>query len=518
MNSIPSEETYPHRENVSRLLTYGGDYRISLDPLTLRNKYGCAPEPDSSLLPFGSATASTISEIGFLAAGDAHHRINRCLMRETPHNVYLGEIARLRNQIIDIFNLESYQGTEVVFSPSGTDSHILASKLIVGSSKKRVLSVMVQPSETGSGIKSALMGGECQMPFQTNLENNPFGKIDVESISLRASDCSARTTQSIDDDLESLVSSAIQKYDRILITLTDVSKTGLLSPSPALALALKIRWPHVIEILVDASQFRISITTLNNYIKTDFMVIVTGSKFLSGPTFSSVLLIPESSTSRLIKRPLTSMGGINSSRAEWPQHWAGVQSLPNSCNFGLILRWAAALAELRAFLRIPEDQVTYIARTFEHAVSTWLDESQHFLFLKNPALRRDPSGTCESWDHIQTIFPFIMLEKHRGRKAKPLSLESTRLIYNQMNKRIAKNTGDRTQKIIAARCEIGQPVVCGETQGDQVAALRLCLSSRLIRQAAEDKESGMRNLIDRGITTLEKSEFLVRRIRSATSH
>jgi hypothetical protein len=34
-------------------------------------------------------------------------------------------------------------------------------------------------------------------------------------------------------------------------------------------------------------------------------------------------------------------------------------------------------------------------------------------------------------------------------------------------------------------CQIGQPVACGEIDGVEVSALRFCLSSRIIAQAAQ---------------------------------
>ena len=47
------------------LLADGGDARLTLDPITGRNKYGCPPAPDEGLAEFASSTASIITPAAF---------------------------------------------------------------------------------------------------------------------------------------------------------------------------------------------------------------------------------------------------------------------------------------------------------------------------------------------------------------------------------------------------------------------------------------------------------------------
>ena len=57
------------------LLREGGDTRLALDPVSGRNRYGCASRPDPGLGHFGSATASTISPEGYAAADALRTRL-----------------------------------------------------------------------------------------------------------------------------------------------------------------------------------------------------------------------------------------------------------------------------------------------------------------------------------------------------------------------------------------------------------------------------------------------------------
>ncbi|MQW78285.1 hypothetical protein GHK55_00425, partial [Sinorhizobium meliloti] len=64
-----------HLPSTAELLTLGGDERIELDAGQMTNKYGRKPLPDREIFSFGSATASTISDIGFSAAEKLRQRI-----------------------------------------------------------------------------------------------------------------------------------------------------------------------------------------------------------------------------------------------------------------------------------------------------------------------------------------------------------------------------------------------------------------------------------------------------------
>ncbi|WOH52246.1 MULTISPECIES: hypothetical protein [unclassified Bradyrhizobium] len=392
---------------------------------------------------------------------------------------------------------------------------MLAAKLVAGSTAAKTLAIMVQSEETGSDVADALAGAMYSRYAALGTPGaagNLDDSIDVRAIKIRTEDCGLRLIAAIDDELEAIVSTAATRYDRILVVLTDVSKTGMLAPSPSRVLDLKHRWPHIIEVLVDAAQFRLAPSTLRSYLVADCLVVVTGSKFVGGPAFSAMLLVPKAAACRLMKQELSPAISVTSARAEWPQHWNGVHSLHNVSNFGLLLRWCAALVELRAFRKIPEEDVRRVVQAFYNAITSWINDARHFELLEQPALHRRPSVTGEPWDQIPTIFPFLLFRIGRDGRRRPLAAEDTKTIFHQMRKNLVARTGlpEACEEISSVRCELGQPVLCGEREGARLAALRLCLSARLIVQAIDAGDRGVNLLIERGLTVLEKVAFLAK--------
>jgi hypothetical protein len=479
-----------------QLLAEGGDDRIVLDPLGRVNKYGARPTPDPGLAAFGSSTVSTISVDGFAAADALRIRLLLASNRETPAEIYLREIGRIRSELIHMCGLSEIGGLEAIFSPSGTELHTIAARLLARGGAARTLAIMVHPAETGGRVKNALAG---QVRPQAPAARGGH-LIDVTTVAIRAADGSPRPSETVDSEVEALVSAAVGRYDRILIVVADVSKTGLIAPSPARVLALKARWLGLVEILIDAAQFRIAMASLRGYLTHDCMVALTGSKFLTGPAFSAVLLVPEATAHRLMKNPLDTALGLMSARAEWPQNWPGVEALPQIANCGLLLRWEAALAELRAFRAVPEPYIRRFLEAFSQAIQARLNSDPHFGLLAQPGLDRRPVVTGEHWDQLPTIFPFLLYHVTSWGARVPLTTNETKLIYSI----IGENKESAT-----LRYELGQPVLCGNQYGINISALRLCIGARTIVENASNKNMDDDKIIRKALMVLDNVAFLI---------
>lgn len=405
------------------LLVEGGDDRISLD--SGRNAYGCKPYPDPVLAQFGSSTASTVSERAFGAADALRERIS-------GDSSFEREFGRIREEFASYCDLPVRTG--MLFCASGTDAHRLARDLASPG-----LTLMVAASETGRGVPDALSGGA------------------IRQIRIRDADGIPRAAGEIDDEVRIAVESCVKEKVRTLVVLVDVSKTGMIAPSLSCVAELKTRFPDWVEVLVDASQFRIMPATLRHYLVMGFMVAVTGSKFLTGPTFSGALLIPN--------RVVRDNGGEG--------------------NVGLLLRWEAAMEEFRAFRGIPEFRVESFLHRFADAVGKRLEEDPHFEPLAVPKLERRHSG----WDSIQTIFSFRMKKKGGF-----LDEAEAKRIHALMKEDLSHVSGHEAASLPVA---LGQPVACG--------ALRLGSSARL---AVEGAENGDR-VIGRALQALDKAAWLL---------
>jgi hypothetical protein len=497
--------------SAERLLIAGGDARLALDPLSGLNKYGCRPFPDPQLLAFGSSTASVISTEGFAVANQLRQKLLPAISTKSPSTVYALEMQRIRLEWLELCELSDVTGLELIFAPSGIDIHAIAAQYTASGASAPPLIIMVEANETGSGVASALNG--------TSVSGNQ--SVEVAQVSIRLDDGTPRPLAAINAEVEILVSKAAASDRRVLLILVDQSKTGLIAPSPACAIELHRRFPDNVDVLVDACQFRIAMPTLRAYLEQGFMVALTGSKFLTAPSFSAALLLPSTVAERLQKRAFPRGLLACSSRANWPTAWIGADRLDRTSNFGLLLRCEVALEELRRFRAVPQTAAIDFLQTFAKAIRQRLTSDPHFELLPVPQLDRRPLIAANSWDHLQTIFPFLLYEPQPAGRI-PLSREQTLIVYRQLQSKICTPISgiqnslwssthelDHPNSDIASiRCQLGQPVACGTRNGITVSALRLCISSRLIAEATVCDDKG-NTIIKNALTALDKTARLI---------
>ncbi|RJF98609.1 hypothetical protein [Noviherbaspirillum saxi] len=466
---------------VSQLLASGGDARIAIGPGGA-NRYGCRPAPDSRLLAFGSSTASTISEAGFIAASALRKKL-QADHALAPATVYARELERIRSELGGLCGFGTGLEPDMIFAASGTDLHLIAASLALRDRTQPLDVIIAGVEETGRGVPMAVTGHHFssssalgqQVVEGTSCLDAP---IQLHTVPVRNADGTPRNAAEIDCEIENLARQAITLYHRVLLVVVDVSKTGLVAPSPSCAIALRNAFPESIDLMVDACQFRISSATLQNYLGNGFMVALTASKFLTGPTFAGVLMVPDGVASG-IRRQLPSEGISNySSRADWPVDWYGADRLNSTANYGQLLRWEAGLAELRRFAAVPEARVTAILESFSNAVIARLQGDPRFEPLAVPALDRGHVASS-GWDCKQTIFPFLLYAAEKcGRR--PLSCEEVALVYQRIGQARDKAFANGNER---PGCEIGQPVAVGMRDGTEVSVLRICMSARLVADA-----------------------------------
>jgi len=493
--------------STAELLTQGGDARIVLDPARGLNKYGCSPLPDAGLAAFGSSTATTISATAFAAAERLRDRLDATASPGSAALVYASELDRMRAELADLCGIADLPDLEIVFAASGTDLHLLAAQLAAGGARAPLLALMVEASETGSGVPAAVAGRHFSIRAalgesvsEGSLVDGVTG-VEIAALSSRGVDGLPRPSHLVDAEVETRAIEAVKSGRRVLLTLVDVSKTGVIAPSPKRTLEIRRRFPDAVDVLVDACQFRLSRASLRAYLEHGFMVALTGSKFLTGPTFSGALLVPRTLAQRLKRQSLPTALGAYSARGDWPRGWTAARLLPDAANCGLLLRWEAALDELRAFRSIPDHEIAAFLSDFARAVETRLATDPAFEALPVPALDRRPLVDAGSWDEIPTIFPFLI----RGAGQRLLGREETAHVYSAL----AQDKSDLggSPSIAALRCRVGQPVPCGHRGGVPVSALRLCASARLVVEAASAR-SGAAIVIARAMAALDKAAWL----------
>ncbi len=558
---IPAQdEAHPraarHFPATEQLLAEGGDARIALNPATGANKYGCRPRPDANIAAFGSATATTISETAFFAAKQLRNRLaqhvatneharfpllNPLPIEPSPQSspasgrggererqssipageeaieslrkfnvidaadVYADEMNRIRHELIQLCGLDTCHGPDIVFAASGTDVHLIAAQLAAQAGSDAVRILIVDPAETGSGVPAALSGRHFSsrsalgdVVAQDSMLAQS-GRNDVVAIPIRLADGTPRPGADIDADFEQQVVTAAAAGQRVLLTMVDVSKTGMIAPSVACSVGLHRRFPDTLDVLVDACQFRIAPTTLQAYLKQGFMVGVTGSKFITGPSFSGALLIPEKLSKKLRTGSVADKLRPYSARADWPASWGKASQLDAVANFGLLLRWEGAMKELRAFRSVSNAAATHFLRTFAEAIRLHLASNPIFEALPVPELQRHPFVSTTGWDDIQTIFPFLLFHPVGTSEKNPLSSAETAQIYLAL-----QNESHEIDRV-----QLAQPVACGQRDGIAVSTLRMCASSRLVVEAVQQNGGDEQLVIKRALRALDKVAQLV---------
>lgn len=467
MQAPPLSPTLP---DTPQLLVAGGDARLALDPESGTNIYACPPFPDPELAAFGSSTASVISTAGFAAADALRKGLLHNAATQTLDLAGADEFGRIRRELLDLCDLSDLPRLQSIFAASGTDLHHLAGQLVGGTEHTPTLAIMVESRETGSGVTTSL---------------NACGNIEIASVSIRHDDGTPRPSADVDAEVETLVVKASEQARRILLIPVDVSKTGLIAPSPACVMKLHRQFPQLLSVFVDACQFRIANATLRAYLEQGFMVGLTGSKFIGGPSFSGLLLVPSGASPRLHGNPPLSS-----------EH----------SDFGLLLRWEAALAELRAFRTVPENEISHFLQAFSLAIRNRLTNDPAFEILPTAPLERRPLTQNTGWDHFQTIFPFLLYRPNVQTGRVPLNREETTKVSHRLRLDLSGEDNSSSTKTSALRCQLGQPVACGIRNGVPVSALRLCLSTRLIVEAST--RNGAAAVIARAMAVLDKTAQL----------
>lgn len=385
----PSSMNAPDCLALIESLVSGGDDRLALAPMSGVNKYLCPPMPAPGLICLSSCTASPISESAYSRVGQIYDRL--ASVAATVRADAIAEcMETLARDLGDVW--ATGRSAHLILCPSGTDAMLTAATLLAAE-RRDMPTTMVLPhaSETGTGVPRAL---ECR-PFSANDSAQPRiteSPVNSMQVDLRTEDGEPKS----EDELNAAFTRAAMSVPhRAVIILTHSTKTGLVAPTEPRGAD---------DVIVDACQGRIGSRTILTYLDRGWPVVLTGSKFFGGPPFSGVVLFPSARwrSRGLLPAALTRHAALPDGR--------GVQW----SNIGLLLRWTAALEEMRAFVGISQTsraQIQCYGEKIEHGI------------LTNPRLVpvRGLQPKDGGWSDLPTIFTFAVrdLENARRRQSAP---------------------------------------------------------------------------------------------------
>ena len=504
---------------LDRLLSGGGDPRLTINPATGLNEYGCQPFPSPDTLTFSSSTATSISLRAYDRARAARDELMQSAIAVGIEAAFDARVEAMRDELKACLGL-SRTKAEVVFSPSGTDAQLQALFLTRARLGPAVTTVIVAADQTGSGTVNTSRG--CHFSAATAngsvvRKGEPIAGLApfVNSVALRLFDEAGdiRPRAASDAMVLGAVENAVANGSHVLLQVMDSSKFGWRAPSERCLDEISRRWPHQVQIVVDACQMRLGRTRLRNYLDRGYLVLITGSKFFTGPPFSGALLVPAALAQGFDTAGNIAPGLLEySSRSDWPQNWPGLRSrFPVRENFGQWLRWEAALQEIRAYYNVPDEFRLSSLTTFGEGVE-WIIASSPSLRLLPPQQRAGGEGIDEDEFSQRTIFPFVI---RRGDRI--LSLEACKKLYRALARdAVDVASADAPVAVASKPCLIGQPVALGGGEGQPAAALRICAGARLVTGAWSPDADIARGNVQRELghvgTVVAKIEWLLARI------
>ncbi len=477
------------------LMAQGGDQRLAVNPATGLNHYGCSHRPRPWAITFASSTASSLSERGFGGAEVARLRLAAAAFNGHAGAALATEAQAVREGIGSHYGLQEdprTAGSEVVLAASGTDCELLA--LAMAGAGAAVSNILVAPEETGTGVPLAAAGrhfADDTSGRQRVRKSDPiagFGNgTKVLPVAIRDDSGRMRDPAAIAGECLRLAQAEHAAGRHVLLHLLDLSKTGLLAPSPAAIDALQAsldapRPSGRFDVVVDACQARVDPGHIRDYLARGWMVMITGSKFFTGPPFCGALLLPHNVAHRLLAEALPAGLAAYSSRADWPPRVPAGRHLPDTVNHGLVLRWQAALAEMRAFQAVPRDELLQRLERFLTETRLAIAAHPDLVSVDVPAPQRDGGA---SWDRLQTILSFMVLEPG-GKGRRPLRLDHARRLYRWLNADVSQALPEQAapeERVLARRlCHVGQPVPVAHTAlgGAQAGALRISAGARVV--------------------------------------
>ena len=215
--------------------------------------------------------------------------------------------------------------------------------------------------------------------------------VELIQFSARAPDGSVCYRQS---ELIALARAKAQDNPGCIVILHIVcgSKTGLLYPSFEEVKKAQQELKGGLLVVVDACQLRCRLSVISEYVRSGFMVLVTGSKFFTGPPFSGAVLIPPDIANEIEDSCETSEYAFPSGLSNYLSPHEIPPEMPRlqKClmryggvwaNFPLTMRWHCALSVMEKYQVLEVDTVSKFNAFWVSEVRGMIEASAPYLQL-----------------------------------------------------------------------------------------------------------------------------------------
>ncbi|TDT41561.1 glutamate/tyrosine decarboxylase-like PLP-dependent enzyme [Halospina denitrificans] len=496
----------------------GGDGRLIVDPVTGLNRYGCSPAPRDHAFTFASSTASSVSRQAYEAAEHYRQQLLHDLVPGDPGKVIPDCFRQLEQRLMQLLGLADL-APSVFLVPSGTDAQLLAVGVAANDSSASWVSVVCMADETGSGTPESVTGRHFDdetclgVPVTRGERLAGMPSIDYSAVDVHNEAGAIRSPAEMDAAVERHVGTLVRDGYSVILHAMEQSKLGRWCPSRDVMDRLRANYGDKLQIVVDACQLRTDWDDLRSHLADGDILLLTGSKFFTGPPFSGAAVFPDQVCRRITDTPQLPEGLSeylpSDALGEWASMVPGAEAVVQT---GVLLRWRAALAEIERYYAVPDalridglnrfsEQVMSLLR--EHPLVDPLFESDDEWWARDDFSGRELSNR-------RSIFPFLVRECAGGAWLDP---DRAKKLYQLLNQELETDTleplsGDMQQ---AARqcCHIGQPV---PLKGTHTAALRISMGARIVSDgyaAGDSFEHHLEEEIRQIVVILDKIKLCV---------
>jgi hypothetical protein len=529
--TLPLELSLP----VERLMVSGGDSRIRVDPVTGYNRYGTVPRPRPEAVQFSSSTASSVSDYGFMLCDMLRRDLLGAALRDGRSTLDLrgATVDALAAELTSLLGLDE-AAADVTLAPSGTDTELLAVGLALAADDRPLTNILIAPEESGRGVALA---GEGRFFDDVTASGASVGKgesawpdrlVQVRTVAIRGEGGEARAPTDIDADLEAVAGRALGEGHRLLVHVLAASKTGLRAPSLEAVARIRRSAPERVDVVVDACQMRNPLHEIGGWVLREWMVQISGSKFLTGPPFSAALVIPRvlRLRARALGELLRQAPGVGTPE-DWNSWWRASlapAAVRHVSSFGPLFRALPAIAEAHLLNALTDELCSYAFYRFQEAVEARLATSVSLVPIatQEPADSRDDRRASDGLGaslFSQSIVSFSVTVPDTDGTRRTLGADECQRLFELLNTDVCDRLHALTpadQVKAAQRAHLGQPVSLAAGPGlAPLTVLRLVVGARfftIVGHAGPGAvEAALESEISDAVRAIEKVELLAER-------
>lgn len=489
------EHCLPLSNRTEILLSIGGDDRLTLQiEASKLNKYLSTTLPrHGHLIRRGSCTCSTIVPKDYLLAETFRVNTLSTIIKNGANGSPVKSLTcctsllsavdslndNIRHRITEV--IDPAHTSRTILFPSGSDAELLpvlvalirhsiasiasdTSAEAAAHTAAGVLNIVTASGEVGSGTPNACGGKHFSnvSPKGVKQSNNDYldgicpSSVEVLQFAPRCSDGGVAFNEA---DIFSKIASSLASHPARVVILHIVcgSKTGLIYPARHAVLKLQSQFKSRLLVVVDACQLRCRLDIIADYIADGFIVLVTGSKFFTGPPFCGAVVLPisiateiESYISNCHEKcisPIIPTGLQNYlTSADIPPTMPVFKKfLSNKCNwvnFPLALRWHVALDVMERFNKIPTETIKSFTMYWISAVKKLVANAHPYLQLVEVNYTPDDSAhsraldVCRSYgsEMVGDVNSIVSVAIHvaNGSAFRHLTVDESKLFFEKM--------------------------------------------------------------------------------------